>query len=136
MIRVKAPYGWLRNTAPMNRGLRRCASLLALWAMVVLALVPTTGRMWKAAVAPGHELAGVHHHKDCSRTGEPDASAPHTHEDCAYCALASGLAAAGLMPPYSPAWIPPPAPDTRGVAAARAAPPRSGLGARGPPRFV
>ena len=132
MTRIKAPRRGVRTIASMNRGFRRSTRLLALWAMLMLAFVPTTGRLWKAAAGPhalvGEHHAGAHH----GRGARPDAM-QHGDGECAYCVLASGLASAGVQ---SPAVFASPAGSTLepvGAVDGRRVPPRMGLGARGPP---
>jgi hypothetical protein len=128
----------------MKRGFRRSTSLLALWAMLMLALVPTTGRLWKAVAGQAHVLAGAHGHSGSHHghagshhgQGTPPDTMPHGEGDCAYCVLARGLATAGVQPPIMLAAPAGPALRPGRVAGGHRARARTGLGARGPPQHA
>ena len=138
MIRVKARAPLGRNTTSMNRGLRRSTNILALWAMLMLALVPTTGRLWKAAAGSTYALVEGGHRAGGHHGGgkQPDAPMQHADGDCAYCALASGLGSAGAHPGIAcdpqrgSMALPAQSAQERGAIA------QVGLGARGPPQHV
>lgn len=121
------------------------AALLALVALLLLATVPTLGRVMASTAAEpavagavrtdrGATPAEHEHHR--SRIAEGEGATPplHAAEDCVYCVLLGALA-----PPVAqgPHFAVPRAPHTP-VGRVRAAPattqPLSTLGSRGPPR--
>jgi hypothetical protein len=110
---------------------------LALLAMLLLASLPTAGRLLASARADAG-LFGL-----CTSSGlkwvpvgdHAGAPAAAHDDDCAYCPLLHALD----PPVVSAAWRPPPATPTAFVveSTSQRSPdaPRSGLGARGPPRI-
>lgn len=143
---IKARGAVHQHTGPMHHAVRRHANRLALWAVLALALLPTTGRLWAALQAPAHaahRLAPPLHDAEVDARIDVDGDVvagnatghPPAHgEDCDYCVLAAGLALAGLQ---GGANLHPPQGDARAWAQGSAPRPsarRAGLGARGPPR--
>lgn len=117
----------------MDTVFRRSAHLLALWAVLALALVPTAGRLFGGA-QDGVATLRMHHapgadHRDPST----EDSLPRAQADCGYCLVAAamdlpgGIGRVGLPAANGDARI-----DTRTTSAPRARTP-SALGARGPP---
>lgn len=109
---------------------------LALVAMLLLASLPTAGRLVASAQAePGWAALCTSRGMQWVRPGDHGSPAvAHDGDDCAYCPLLHAL-----DPPLVPmAWLPPAATSTAFVieSTAQRSPdaPRSGLGARGPPR--
>lgn len=118
----------------MDTFFHRFANVLALWTVLTLALVPTTGRLLgSAASAPGvavHATDASTRHHDADHGSR---SASGKHADCHYCVLALGLAF-GLEGTRFPGTGTGAGPAPEGDANAhRTDAPVAGLGARGPP---
>jgi hypothetical protein len=110
---------------------------LALLAMLLLASLPTAGRLVASTQAePGWTALCTSNGMQWVRPGGHGSPAfGHDGDDCAYCPLLHALD----PPVVSAAWRPPPATPTAFVveSTSQRSPdaPRSGLGARGPPRI-
>lgn len=116
-----------------------CFGPLGLAAMLLLLLLPTTGRIWQA-VAAGADRAAAHHvmqavgaaHLDV-QGGKQPLPPPPGSADCDYCPLL-----AAPVPSLQAMRVPPAQPGSRLSYAATPAPRRAwlhpnGLGSRGPP---
>jgi len=119
-----------------NLDFQRLLSRCALAAVLLLATLPTLGRLWLPTHSPSHSMSMAHGH---AMPGERDTRDPlspaHEHaQDCAYCALLSDA----VPPTFLAAAIPPaPVSAPRPMPIASIPPAAmhgSGLGARGPPR--
>ena len=108
---------------------------LALLAMLLLASLPTAGR-WVAATQAetGWTALCTSGGMQWVRAGDHGSPVVAHDGDCAYCPLLHALDS----PVVAPAWLPPAAASSAFVVvpASQRSPdaPRSGLGARGPPR--
>lgn len=138
----------------MPRPVHRRLSLLALVAMLLLALLPTLGRLagtgagCEAPVAARMDPAPMHmahmtpaQHRAHwaamaaahAAPGKPAPAPNRGGHDCPYCPLLSGLAAADALPwqPHAPPAIGPW--SVRAIVARRLDAPVPALGAQGPP---
>jgi len=117
-----------------HRHLARCALI----AVLLLATLPTLGRLWFPRHPASHAMSMGHGHAMPAEHDTRDPlPPPHEHaQDCAYCALLSDMVPPTFMAaamPLAPAPAPPPTPI---ASIPRAAMHGSGLGARGPPLAV
>ena len=121
----------------------RLLNLPALLAVLLLATLPTLGRMRAPAVAEHHAgnvalctvqgLKSVHLDLVLSTDTAPVAPDHHQHDDCNYCPLLAALVQLSVVPGLQ---LLPPAVDTQPFAAANtfiAHHRRTGPSARGPP---
>jgi hypothetical protein len=127
---------------------------LALLAALLLAVVPTVGRLLgtSAPVSAPHSIAmqmpmamGHGMHDAMARTADashPSAPTPsphsgHDHDgDCAYCPLLGAMLATQALALDLPPAAAPRQPVQRAPATPRFAQPRSTLGSRGPPQVA
>jgi len=131
---------------------QRTMQRLAMFAALLLAVMPTVGRLWSSTQAgqgaagalihamAGHAVAGAPMHRMAMVPQAGDAAAKHPasfhhdHDDCAYCGLLNTMAGpvlllALLLPQDTPVHHPQPWREPRIVALHPC-----GLGSRGPPQ--
>lgn len=126
-----------------NRLFQSRMTLLALAAMLLLALLPTFGRLaqaWQGAAADAWTqlctVSGMKLVKLPVSFGHPDVPAPDhggAGADCDYCPLLGNLVATVAALLLVALGFAPPAPSPRRTAAPRRFPHPTGLGSRGPP---
>jgi hypothetical protein len=123
---------------------QRPMARLALLAILLLALVPTLGRIAQARAADADDApswAALCTMQGLQRVQLPatnDAprqlpSAPQGSGDCAYCPLLAAVAVPTIVAVSVPAALPSPALCTSAPAVTRSGPHPCGLGSRGPP---
>ena len=121
----------------MDNARPRFANVIALWAVLALALVPTAGRLWSGTQGAGapHASHGERHRDTHAHTDAHAGSADvGDDDDCDYCALAAGLLPVAAATSSVPAHAPNQRHAFADAARRHAAASISGLGARGPPR--
>jgi hypothetical protein len=125
-----------------NLRFQRLLSRCALVAVLLLATLPTLGRLWlpahPASHSPSHSMSMAHGHAMPAGHDTRDPLPPaHEHaQDCAYCALLSDTVPPTLLA-AAISQAPVPAPRPMPIASMPPAAVRgSGLGARGPPRHT
>lgn len=117
----------------MDTVLRRSAHLLALWAVLALALVPTAGRLFGGAQG-GVATLRMHHAPGADdRDRSTDDSLPRAQADCGYCLVAAAMDLPGGIRPVGLPLVRGGARIATRPTSAPRAPASSGLGARGPP---
>lgn len=139
--------------APFRRVLHRRMARLALFAILLLALVPTLGRFAQASAAVGDAAPSwaamctarglesirlpsttqVAAHDAVLATGEAPAAPHGSAGDCDYCPLLAATIPVAVAAHSVPPAALPPALCTSRTLPARAQPHPCGLGSRGPP---